>query len=104
MPVKVTLNSRALTAAANGLVREVARLKTQDLYDESLRNFRNRTGNLRMSIRQENTAAAIGSVRIHYWRYVRAFTRGAGIVWIRRAGRRHLRQRIQQAAKNLNLV
>ena len=104
MPARVTFNTRQVVVAANRLADELAKRKEADLYQESRRNFNDRTGRLRRSIRVEGHRVAIGNIRLPYWRWVRNKTRGMGLVWIRRAGRYRLEERLGQSARAIGLL
>ena len=105
MPVRVKIDLATVTRAVQSkLLPALARRTVEDIQQEAKKNFQNRTGNLYASIRTEGSIAAIGSAKIHYWRFVKDFTRGPGIIWIRRAANRDLEGRLSRAAKDAGLL
>ena len=109
MPAIVRFNTdRVNEIVEQQLLPAVARLKVQDLLEASWDNFRDRTGQLRATIRIHITpmdvAVAIGTQVAYYWQYVRGLTRGDGRIWILEALRWNLSERYREAAIGLGLT
>ena len=105
MPVRVKANLRKYRTALNQRVIPGANLRVKEaLFRDSKKEFRNRTGRLRRSIRVDSGQVAIGTRITHYWRFVRGFTRGDGRIWIRRSGEKSMEIALAVAARKAGLT
>ena len=92
MGILLNIDQRTLQRRfADPTVRAVAEEKLRQLRQESRQQFRDDTGELRGTIRLENTreglAVAIGDRARAYWQYVRRFREGDGRRWMMRVFR-----------------
>ena len=89
MGILLNIDERALERRfVDPVLRAVAEEKLRQLRRESYRQFRDDSGELRDTIRLENTrggmAVAIGDRERAYWQYVRRFREGDGRKWMMR--------------------